>query len=41
MQPLLITLTERIGWSKTDIDLDLPLTHIAAERKTPPILIEG
>ena len=39
MQPLLIALAERIGWSKTDIDLDLLLTYITAERKTPPILI--
>ena len=27
MQPLIITLAERIGWSKTDIDLDLLLTY--------------
>lgn len=27
MQPLLIALAERIGWSKTDIDLDLLLTY--------------
>lgn len=27
MQPLLINLAERIGWSKTDIDLDLLLTY--------------
>ena len=27
MQPLLIDLAERIGWSKTDIDLDLLLTY--------------
>lgn len=39
MKPLLIALAERIGWSKTDIDLELLLTYIAAKRKTPPILI--
>lgn len=27
MKPLLINLAERIGWSKTDIDLDLLLTY--------------
>ena len=27
MQPLLIALAERIGWSKTDIDLDLLLDY--------------
>ena len=27
MQPLLIALAERIGWSKTDIDLDLLITY--------------
>ena len=27
MQSLLISLAERIGWSKTDIDLDLLLTY--------------
>lgn len=27
MKPLLIALAERIGWSKTDIDLDLLLTY--------------
>lgn len=27
MKPLLITLAERIGWSKTDIDLDLLITY--------------
>lgn len=27
MKPLLIAITERIGWSKTDIDLDLLLTY--------------
>ena len=27
MKPLLIILAERIGWSKTDIDLDLLLTY--------------
>ena len=27
MKPLLISLAERIGWSKTDIDLDLLLTY--------------
>lgn len=27
MKPLLIAITERIGWSKTDIDLELLLTY--------------
>lgn len=27
MKPLLISLAERIGWTKTDIDLDLLLTY--------------
>lgn len=27
MRPLLINLAERIGWTKTDIDLDLLLTY--------------
>lgn len=27
MKPLLIAITERIGWSKTDIDLDLLFTY--------------
>lgn len=27
MKPLLIALAERIGWSKTDIDLDLLITY--------------
>lgn len=27
MKPLLINLAERIGWTKTDIDLDLLLTY--------------
>lgn len=27
MKPLLIALTERIGWTKTDIDLELLLTY--------------
>lgn len=27
MKPLLITIAERIGWTKTDIDLDLLLTY--------------
>ena len=27
MKPLLIAITERIGWPKTDIDLDLLLTY--------------
>lgn len=27
MQPLLIALAERIGWSKADIDLDLLITY--------------
>lgn len=27
MKPLLIALAERIGWTKTDIDLDLLLTY--------------
>ena len=27
MKPLLITLAERFGWSKTDIDLDLLITY--------------
>ena len=27
MKPLLISLVERIGWTKTDIDLDLLLTY--------------
>lgn len=32
MKPLLINLAERIGWSKTDIDLDLLLTYYRERR---------
>ena len=32
MKPLLIALAERIGWSKTDIDLDLLLTYYRKKR---------
>lgn len=32
MKPLLISLAERIGWSKTDIDLDLLLTYYREKR---------
>lgn len=32
MKPLLIALAERIGWSKTDIDLDLLLDYYREKR---------
>lgn len=32
MKPLLISLAERIGWSKTDIDLELLLTYYREKR---------
>lgn len=32
MKPLLINLAERIGWSKTDIDLELLLTYYREKR---------